>query len=474
MVSEPGLLTMKKIISYTIAVVSLLIILTLPCCKKSFLDLDPPNALPVADALKTDADLLVALRGTYAALRAVDLFGRTTPVMGDLLADNSYVSVQNSNRYIAFNRYIISPGDPSILGLWTSSYQAILRCNNIINANVPDSDSVRQYKGEAHAIRALTFFTLVNFFAKPYSDDPASPGVPIVKDFNPDLLPSRNTVAEVYAFILDDLANAYKMISTYVNSSQFSKFAARALEAKVQLYKGDKSNARIAALDVINNGSFVLVNAANYKAFWEDERIRTNKVETILEVSSDAVSNNGFEALSYIYSQQGYGDLLCSDDLYTLFSATDTRRTILATGIRGGLPSVFVNKYPDISGDRSDTKVLRLSDVYLIAAESSLPGNEGAARSFLNFVATRRDASFSGYTSTGTTLFEDIIKERRKELAFEGDRFHDLNRLKRTIQRSTNYPASVRTILYGDHRRVLPIPRAEIDTNPNIKQNPGY
>ena len=465
---------MKKKVSFAFVLFMLVTIMGQLSCSKSFLDLRPPTGLPVEIALKTEADLLVALRGAYSGLRSVDLFGRTVPVISDLMADNSYVSILHSGRYIANNTYTINQANQTVMGLWTAAYQVILRCNNIINADIPASTNVNQYKGEAYAVRALLYFTLANFFGKPYSDDPNSPAVPIVKEFNHDLLPSRNKVAEVYSLILNDLAQAYSLMTQFTNASQFSKFAARALEAKVQMYKGDLASAKIAALDVINNSGFIAVNTANFKAFWDDEKIRTDRVETIFEVSSDAVGNNGFESLSYIYSQQGYGDLLCSSDLYSLYSGSDVRRTILSTGIRSGLPAVFINKYPDIGGDRSDTKILRLSEVYLIAAETSLPGNESEARSFLNYVATRRDVSFTGYNSTGAVLFEDIIKERRKELAFEGDRFHDLNRLKRTIQRSTNYPATARTINYPDYRRVLPIPQPEIDANPNIQQNAGY
>jgi hypothetical protein len=465
---------MKRIFTHACLIVGLLTAMMQLSCKKNFLDLRPPTSSPVEDALKTEADLMVALRGAYAGLRTIDLWGRTIPVVGDVMADNAYISIQNSNRYIAYHKYEVNRSDGNVLGLWTNAYHVILRCNNIINANPGTSTNVNQYKGEAFAVRALLYFTLLNFFSKPYSEDPDSPGVPVVKEFNQNLLPPRNTVAEVYNLVLSDLAQAYTLMTQFTNSSQFSKFAARALEAKVQLYKGDVANAKIAALDVINNGGFVAVNATNYKSYWDNEIVRTDRVETLFEVSSDAVGNNGFEALGYIYSQQGYGDLLCSSDLFALYSGTDVRRTILATGVRGGSASVFINKYPDIGGDRSDTKVLRLSDTYLIAAEACLPGNETEARSYLNYIATRRDASFTGYTSTGNVLFDDIIRERRKELAFEGDRFHDLNRLKRIIQRSTNYPLAARIINYPDYRRVLPIPQAEMDANPNIQQNPGY
>ncbi len=112
--------------------------------------------------------------------------------------------------------------------------------------------------------------------------------------------------------------------------------------------------------------------------------------------------------------------------------------------------------------------------MYLIAAEASLPTNEVDALTYVNAITSRRGAT--PIASTGAQLFEDIITERRKELAFEGDRFHDLQRLKRTINRSTNYPASSRTIAYTVFRRLFPIPQGEVDANPNIKpqQNPGY
>lgn len=442
-------------------------------CSKDYLEKKPYNALPIEDALKSEADILVALRGAYASLRNVDLYGRTIPVLGDLMADVTYQSLSNSNRYTFYNQYATPVVDGNALGLWTAGYQTILRVNNIIASSVDGTANARQYKGEAHAIRALVYFELVRFFAKPYTDDPSGLGVPIITTFNITVKPKRNTVAEVYALILDDLSKAYSLITQTTNSSQFSKYAAKALEAKVHLFKADMANARTAALDVITNGGYTLVGANNYVTYWQNPAPLSNKLETLFEVSSDGVANLGFDALGYIYSQNGYGDMICASDLYTQYAATDVRRSLLTQGIRSG-PAVFVNKYTNIVTDRDDTKVLRLSDIYLIAAEASLASNESDARNYLNAVATRRDPSFIGFTSSGATLLEDILTERRKELAFEGHRFHDLNRLKRTINRSTDYPASARTIPYPFNRRLLPIPQAEMDANPNMVQNQGY
>jgi starch-binding outer membrane protein, SusD/RagB family len=451
--------------------------LTLTSCKKEFLDLKPYTALPNDDALKTEADVQVALRGAYASLRGVDVFGRTVPVLGDIMADNVYQSAQNSNRYTNYNQYVQIVTDGNALGMWTQSYSSILRCNNIINSTLAGNVNVNQYKGEAYAIRALNYFNLVRFFAKPYTQDPASFGVPIITVFDPTLKPGRAKTSEVYTLILSDLAQAYTLMTQFTNSSQFSKYAAKALEAKVHLTKGDMPNALIAANDVINNSGFTSVTTANYAAYWGNPAPITTKLETLFELSSDAVGNLAFDALGYIYNQAGYGDMLCSDDLAALYSATDVRKTaVMQLGTRASLPAWFVRKYLNIATDRDDTKILRLADVYLIAAEASAPVNETNARTFLNFVATRRDASFTGYTSTGASLVNDIIQERRKELAFEGDRFHDLNRLKLPINRSLNYPLAARTIAYPFDKRLLPIPQTETDANPTIKaqQNSGY
>lgn len=469
---------MRRILNYKMLLVIVLLV-TASSCKKTFIELSSPTSLTPDQALGTEADLQVALRGAYAGLRGVDFYGRSMPIWGDIMADNAYQSALNTNRYTFFNDYSetkgATAGDGNVSGLWTSAYSVILRANNIINTTVSSNANVDQYRGEAYAIRALAYFALVRHFAKPYSDDPAGLGVPVITTYNPDLKPARNKVSEVYALMVDDLNKAYTLMTKYTNSSQFSKYAAKALQAKVYLNMGDKTNAKTAALDVINNGGFTSLTAASHASYWSNSVVTTSKLETLFEVSSDATANLSFDALSYLYSQAGnYGDLLCADDLYASFDATDVRKALYPTGTRAGLAAVFVNKYPVIQGDLSDTKVLRLSEMYLIAAEASLPANEADALTYVNYITSRRGAT--PIASTGTQLFEDIITERRKELAFEGDRFHDMQRLKRTIARSNNYPTTSRSIAYTVFRRLFPIPQVEVDANPQIKpqQNTGY
>ena len=456
-------------------IVTTVLFLSLASCEKSFLELKPPTSLTPEFALATEADLQVALRGAYAGLKSTALYGRSLMVLGDMMADNTYQSALNTNRYTNFNLYNYLVTDGDVAGLWNASYSVILRANNIINSPIADNANIQQIKGEAYAIRALAYYNLVRYFGSPYTADPSKLGVPIITTYQADLKPERAKIADVYTLINKDLTQAYTLMTKFTNSSQFSKYSAKALQAKVYLAMGDKTNAKTAALDVITNSGFTAISSAAHTGYWAGVAPRTDKVETLLEISFDAVANNAFDALSYIYLQSGnYGDMLCSSELYDLFETADIRKSLYATGIRGGLASVFVNKYSSFTGDHSDTKVIRMSEMYLIAAEASYPSNTADALKYVNEVTSRRGAT--AIASSGSALLEAIITERRKELAFEGERYLDMQRLQRNIVRSKNYPASALSIDFTNYRRIMPIPQGELDANPSIKsqQNPGW
>ena len=456
-------------------IVTTVLFLSLASCEKSFLELKPPTSLTPEFALATEADLQVALRGAYSGLKSTALYGRSLMVLGDMMADNTYQSALNTNRYTNFNLYNYLVTDGDVAGLWNASYTVILRANNIINSPIADNANIQQIKGEAYAIRALAYFNLVRYFGSPYTLDPSKLGVPIITTYQADLKPERAKIADVYTLINKDLTQAYTLMTKFTNSSQFSKYSAKALQAKVYLAMGDKTNAKTAALDVITNSGFTAISSAAHTGYWAGVAPRTDKVETLLEVSFDAVANNAFDALSYIYLQSGnYGDMLCSSELYDLFETADIRKSLYATGIRGGLASVFVNKYSSFTGDHSDTKVIRMSEMYLIAAEASYPSNTADALKYVNEVTSRRGAT--AIASSGSALLEAIITERRKELAFEGERYLDMQRLQRNIVRSKNYPAAALSIDFTNYRRIMPIPQGELDANPSIKsqQNPGW
>ena len=134
------------------------------------------------------------------------------------------------------------------------------------------------------------------------------------------------------------------------------------------------------------------------------------------------MNNNGTNALAYFYDQAGYGDAISSDDLYNQYSATDARKGLFITGTRASQTVRIVNKYQNTSNaaDKDDVKVIRYAEVLLTLAETYYHlGDEVNATLYLNMLSKQRDPSFAGYTSTSAQLLNDIILERRKELAFK-------------------------------------------------------
>lgn len=239
---------------------------------------------------------------------------------------------------------------------------------------------------------------------------------------------------------------------------------------------GDWNKALPLASEVVNNSGYKLTDSAGYVAYWNNPAA-TTKSETLFEISIDANNNNGSNSLAAMYSQQHYGDALVDSNLYKLFSKKDVRSLLMAPGMHHSMLVLVCKKYQNQlnTTDKDDAKVLRLSEIYLLLAEAYYNlGDESSALLYLNTLAQKREPSFAGYTSTGVDLLNDITNERRKELAFEGNRFFDMNRLGLDIQRGLQYPSNALFIPMTDHRRILPIPLAELDANPNMTQNPGY
>ncbi|MDQ6763208.1 MAG: RagB/SusD family nutrient uptake outer membrane protein, partial [Bacteroidota bacterium] len=268
---------MQKILNKLNIFPALLIIMILGSCSKDFLKRVPADSLPSNVALNSESGLESALNGAYSDLRSVSLFGRDFPVIGDLHADNTYVEQKNAGRYLLWYNYTLAVSNPDASDMWTAAYTGILRANRIINADVTAS-KVAAIKAEAKGIRGLLYFQLVNMFATQYSVDPSAYGVPIVLEYDPYKLPSRNTVQEVYAQIISDLKDGFANAGPYTSSVRLSKYAIEGLLARAYLYMGDYANAKSAAADVINNSGFTLVSPANLVSYWSNSAARTDKV----------------------------------------------------------------------------------------------------------------------------------------------------------------------------------------------------
>lgn len=139
--------------------------------------------------------------------------------------------------------------------------------------------------------------------------------------------------------------------------------------------------------------------------------------------------------------------------------------------------------------------IIRMAELYLNKAEALYEiGDEDGAREAVN--AVRKRAGLPDVVASGSDLLEAIKHERRIELAFEEHRYYDVRRWKdapkyfgRAVHsvmikkypdgHKTYEPSSIRNAVGGDRKwddkmYWLPIPKSEMDKNPNFVQNPGY
>ncbi|WP_293298024.1 RagB/SusD family nutrient uptake outer membrane protein [Pedobacter sp. UBA4863] len=469
--------------------------LSLGACKDSFLDLKNPQSLPLNGTIKDLATLTTAGNGAYAQLKDVNYYGRSFLVIPELFGDNAFVSRSNGGRYQEENLLAITRESGVGVSAWAAMYRTIVNANITITEGekLPVLAAHNQVIGEMYALRALAYFDLVRLFAQPYNftANASHLGVPLVLERKDELIkPARSTVAEVYDQIVSDLKKSLTLMTTAQKPAKFTPTAANGLLAKVYLYMEDWENAEKYATDAIA-GPYTLLARTAYVTSWANKF----SVESLFEVGTLTTDNLAANSIGYFYEQAGYGEGLATQDLYSKYTASDVRRSLIQVGVRSVTfenPAYFVKKYPKGTSTRDDNlKVLRLSEVYLIRAEAraelgraDATKNAGAL-SDLNMIAQRADAAALALAGlTGDDLVERILLERRKELAFEGNRFFDLTRRKKNVDHwvsETNLsptaptlPTPPVTFTYPNEKFVYPIPFAEITANPNIKQNPGW
>jgi len=487
-----------KTIKHSYKILPLIILaLSFGSCKKSFLEIDPAQQTSVDMVVIDLPSTKAAVMGTYGLLQSAAYYGRSLVVLPDLMADNMYISRRNSNRYTSYDQYITTVNDGTASGSWNIMYRTIVNANIIISKgeklSLPESETgeLKHLIGEAYTLRALAHFDLLRLYAAPYnaSADAGHIGVPVVIKSGTSkedvISPGRNTVKEGYTQIVTDLQKAVTLLPAAApigfsasNRGHITHYAAKALLSRVYLYMGDWANAEAMATEVISSNKYTLLTNANYAAGSANFRTQNN-AEGIFEVQFTPTDNLAQDALcSFLLQGASYGDGLATDDLYNLYKTTDVRRNFMAKSKRSGSggedPAFVITKYNNIATYEEGVKVIRLSEVYLIRAEArAKQGKDALAAADLDVVAKRADTAKPTTTETGTALQNLILVENRKEFAFEGHRLFDLTRHK---QGFTKYRTGgiLIPIENTSLKTILPIPLAEMNSNPNMVQNAGY
>lgn len=434
-------------------------------CSKQ-LDTTPTQSIDRDGALTTSKDVEVALTGAYADLGVSAFYGGNIFVCADLLGDFNELNwsgtyqgmTQIKNKEIPVDNGFVSDS-------WLAGYRVINDVNNVLSAlEVVTADKKDRVEGEAKFIRGCVYFDLVRLFAKAWNDgDPNSnPGVPVVlmptTDISPESQVARNSVYAVYQQAISDLSEAEAKLPEE-NGFYATRIAAAAMLARVYLQKQDYSNAADAANRAI---TMALENDYRLMPTYYDEfpyitppSPQPNSAEDIFAVQ--VTTSTGTTDFQTYYSADGRGDITIEDAHFELYEPNDDRQSIFYS-ISG---SVYAGKAENVYGN---VRIIRLAELYLIRAECNYRMGTGLGASPAEDINTVRARVLLDPLDEESLTLDDILRERKLELSFEGFTLHDAKRLEKNMG----------PFAWNSPKLVYPIPLREMRVNAKLTQNEGY
>lgn len=491
---------------------------SLSSCVNDWLDVAPSDGTDADAALTSSSDLAAARTGMYAALKGnsnlVDYYGQQFFVYGDVHAgdDYQYNNIGGSNRasfYYDMNYQTASEFSSSTSSsnvAWKSPYIVIGRANRIIAAveggalsdAAEAKATIDQYAAEAKVLRALAHFDLVRIYGKPYTEDQgASLGVPLVTGvLESNAKPARSTVAEVYTQVVKDLTEAISSnaLATETEPGYVSVWGAKAILSRVYLNMGDYANALSVAEDIIKNSGAALWTRDQYFKAWDASTPNESEFLFRLNVAG-STDNNDLNGIGNLQQRDGYKEMVATKKFVDMLTSDpkDVRNDMFlpATAPKEvatyGTNKVFLNKLRGQGGNLRNVTIvpiIRLSEVYLTAAECAFRNNDKTkAVEYLNDLVKNRTTTEASLATVDNITLERILIERRKELIGEGQRYFDALRNNETITRYTSeadkgwhktLSKEAQSFNRDYFKAIAAIPQAEINANPNIKQNTGY
>ncbi|KMQ68218.1 hypothetical protein ACM39_10265 [Chryseobacterium sp. FH2] len=488
---------MKNIKYLIIGLVSLGI---MSSCERD-LEQTSPQKVATIDAFKTVSGFQAGINAAYDAMKNSGYFAGDTNQLAipDEISDNLVISpLGRQTNFLAYN-WNFNGGVGSVTNLFIYGYKAISYANlpMLYINNLPDGADKNDIMAQARGIRAMIHFDLVRAYCKiptQSSDANSSMGIDYVDTYEPmgTSFGRKLTVAQVYDKIIDDLTFAANNIGNSTDKGRLTKPAILGMLSRVYLYKGDYQNTVNYGQQSISMSSSV-GSLSNFPLVWS-----SNNTDGVLF----KVLNSANEAVTTgtVYQQGATAtggniraEYVVPKSVYELFTPTDVRKSAYmrqSTYVSGvnSLTANSVVKYATNTAETSslniiEIKYLRTAEVYLNVAEAAYKiGNETLANTLLNTLKKQRYAGYTDVTLSGTNLWNEIMLQRRLELAFEMDRFYTLKRLALGLQRTgegaradgTGTPASTQTIAASSYLWQWPIPVTSINNDPNLPQNPGY
>lgn len=464
-----------------------LIIVILSSCKKSFLDVED-NSNPNRQSYVKDLNSMQEFANGIYVMLSIKYERNTNAAYSGLVSDE--LKVSSVTRALALHNnwsQVIDANNPpsnskSMNETWQDYYQIIRSCNfvieNIDKYSTENPEKAKNIKGQAYAIRALVHFKLTNIFAQGYSftTDASHPGVPYITTSDITESYFRQTVGEDYSNIIADLQTAFSLLPVSISDCRYLNGpAAKALLARVYLFKNDYNNAKKLSQELINQYPLLSISHGYPADVFKNKSI--DQTEVFFQITP--IYTNTLLSLFLGFSFDS-GHYFATQDIASLLNENknDVRNSWIAKTDKGWKVAKF---YAGAAGGISIlpsldyyVPVIRSSEMFLTAAESSAKLNdETNARLYLNAIRKRADPTIADVTATGQALIDSIYKERRKELSFEGLRMFDIQRWKMQVQRTDVFSGYQTTLPYPSDKAIAPIPVQDVILM-GLKQNQGY
>lgn len=480
----------------------------LSSCLDDFLEADPQGKYTSKNFFKSEQDAIDAVTAIYATMLS-DRFTGHDDVTYEACSDDIYNNGDHLDEDIPINRFTSTPTEGLLPNAqWQTKYEMVSRSNLVI-INVPEMDdntitkAVRERCiGEAYFFRAYAHWWLYLIHGE----------IPLITEEavnNNDYNRPKSTIEEVLTLIEQDLINAADLLpETTSEIGRVTKGTAWAYLTQMYMnwscYSGKEAmldKALEYGNQVISNPNYAL--AKNYS----DNFTLKNGTQTTTEMLLQMNGANGQSALKndlengYFWSVGEWGGWPFWQPTQSLINAygDDPRKqmTILSDGdeieadghtktFEAGFSTTGYSfrknaQYQYSDGDFTVNlhqvfAIMRSADVYLLVAEAKIrKGQSGDAE--INAIRSR-----VGLPNITNATKEDLIKERRLELAGENRRFFDLVRWDRigwvdivSILKNPDAYNGISRTFSRPKNYFFPLPQPQIDkTNGILIQNPDY
>lgn len=464
------------------------------------LDKTPLPSITPENFFQNADDAESALTAAYDALQQTGAYGQDLNVVGEMPSDNATSTNGDVN---AMDRILWTPQTSQVNNVFQASYIGINRANAVLNY-VPgigmDTARRNQILGEAHFLRALHYFNLVRLYGGvPLRLQPTESGDNSVVNL------AQSNPEQVYAQIVSDLQLAEQLTAAGSASPiRATKTAVNALQTRVFLTQRQWAQAVTAGNKVISSGLYQLLPSFN--GLFPPE----NKAESIFEVQFAGNADGGFVLPDLVlpsppatYSFPKFNiptneliqyadtvnDLRWKFTGETLPAGRNYASFVLSRSSNANDNGFFVYKWrsnPNGFNSPDNYYILRLADVMLMVAEASNEQNGPTQAALTPLNAVRQRAGLPALTlanlSSQQAFRNEVDRQRRLELAFEGERWFDLLRYTRHEQAAQGVSHAITALDVIQQQRntedvnylLFPFPQTEINNNALIQQNPGY